>query len=203
MPRCLRFGRDPGESGHDSDIAKPTRTTPERTFQLLIASIVDRRRGNLIEIFGNQAKILFRIATLPRRKRHYVRERLDEEELVMLRKMMIALLAQPPLQYLHLMSSRRAAGLVVAEVVCTAAAAVAAVVASAVAAALVAAVASVAPRSVVVAAAFVRPRWVGDFVQPQLAEVVSVQPQLAAVVSVQPPLVQALASALQPLAGQA
>jgi len=61
----------------------------------------------------------------------------------------------------------------------------------------------VGPRSVVVAAAFVRPRWAGDFVQPQLAEVVSVQPQLAAVVSVQPSLVQALASALQPLAGQA
>jgi hypothetical protein len=63
--------------------------------------------------------------------------------------------------------------------------------------------ARVGPRSVAAAAAFVRPRWAGDFVQPQLAEVVSVQPQLAAVVSVQPPLVQALASALQPLAGQA
>src|SRR5229473_6352161 len=28
MPRRLRFGRYQGESGHDSDIAKPTRMTP-------------------------------------------------------------------------------------------------------------------------------------------------------------------------------
>ena len=58
------------------------------------ALLPDRRRGRFDRNLQEPSQNSFSgFATLSRRKRHYVRERLDEEELVMLRKMMIALLA--------------------------------------------------------------------------------------------------------------